>query len=217
MLRPEPGGIIGEGLSNLLNKSVGFVPISFICVVIVAVICEFWLRSTTLGLSVRATGLSEEASRRTGVRVDLLKVGAYVFCSVLAVTAGLFLAVQVSVGQSGIAASYALPAFTACFLGGAALTGGRGSFIGAVLGAVFLTLLINVTPLLNLNVAWAQTATGVLTILGVLAYSLTGDSRRVSIRWRSRRERYAPQDEIARPQAGEPRTIENVADTAEAS
>ena len=128
----------------------------------------------------RATGLSEEAARRTGIHVERIKVGAYVFCAVLAVAAGLFLAVQVAVGQNGIASTYALPAFTACFLGGAALTGGRGSFVGAVLGAVFLTLLVNVTPLLELNSAWAQTATGVLTIIAVVAYSLTGDSRRAA-------------------------------------
>jgi ribose transport system ATP-binding protein len=216
VLRPQPGGLIGTGLSNVLNKNVAFIPISFICIVIVAIMCEFWLRSTSLGLSVRATGLSEEASRRTGIRVGRLKVGAYVFCGVFAVTAGLFLSVQVSVGQSGIAASYALPAFTACFLGGASLTGGRGSFIGAILGAVFLTLLINVTPLLNLNVAWAQTATGVLTILGILAYSLSGDSRRVSIRWRSG-QRITSQDEVPHPQTGEPDAIESIADAAEAS
>ncbi|MCW2990313.1 MAG: rbsA 1, partial [Solirubrobacterales bacterium] len=214
LLRPEPGGLIGTGISDALNKQVGFVPISFIGVVVVAVICEMWLRSTARGLSVRATGLSEEASRRTGIQVERIKVGAYVFCAVLAVAAGLFLAVQVAVGQNGIASTYALPAFTACFLGGAALTGGRGSFVGAVLGAVFLTLLINVTPLLQLESAWAQTATGVLTILAVVAYSLTGDNRRVSVRWRSR-DTFVPQDEIALPRPGEDGTLESVANTAE--
>ncbi|MFL5843515.1 MAG: ATP-binding cassette domain-containing protein [Solirubrobacteraceae bacterium] len=216
LLRPEPGGIVGTGISDALNKQVGFIPISFLGVVAVAVLCEMWLRATSAGLSVRATGLSEEAARRTGIQVERIKVGAYVFCAVLAVTAGLFLAVQVAVGQNGIASTYALPAFTACFLGGAALTGGRGSFVGAVLGAVFLTLLVNVTPLLELNSAWADTATGVLTILAVVAYSLTGDSRRVSVRWRSR-ESYAPQDQIALPRPGEPGTAESVANAAERS
>ena len=214
LLRPEPGGLIGEGISNALNADIGFIPWSFLGLIVVAVLCEVWLRSTSLGLSVRATGLSEEAARRTGIRVEYIKVGAYVICAVVAIAAGLFLGVQVAVGQNNIAVSYALPAFTACFLGGAALTGGRGSFVGAFLGALFLTLLVNVTPLVGLDVAWAQTITGVLTILAVIAYSLTGDSRRMSIRWRGRAA-IVPTDEIAQPRTGDPGTTESVANTAE--
>jgi ribose transport system ATP-binding protein len=181
ILRPTPGGAIGLGISDALNKSVSFIPISLIVIVVLTIAIEFWLRSTALGLSVRATGLSEEASRRTGLRVERIKVAAYVICAVMAMIAGLFLGVQVSVGQSNIAADYVLPAFTACFLGGAAMTGGRGSFVGALLGAVFLTLLINVTPLLNLPSATAQTVSGALTIIAVGAYTLTGDR---AVRWR---------------------------------
>ena len=216
VLRPSPDGVIGSGISDALNKSAGFIPYSFVALIVVAVLAELWLRKTSLGLSVRATGLSEESARRTGIRVEILKVGAYVICGVLAVVAGLFLGVQVAVGQNGVAATYALPAFTACFLGGAALTGGRGSFVGALLGAVFLTLLINVTPLLKLPSATAQTATGVMTILAVVAYSLTGDTRRVSIRWRSRPS-VTPTDAVALPTPGEPGTTESIANAAETS
>jgi ribose transport system ATP-binding protein len=214
ILRPAPGGLIGTGISDALNKSIGFVPYAFIALIVIALLAEMWLRKTSLGLSVRATGLSEESARRTGIRVEFIKIGAYVICGVVAIAAGLFLGVQVAVGQNGVASSYALPAFTACFLGGAALTGGRGSFVGAMLGAVFLTLLVNVTPLLNLPTATAQTATGVMTILAVVAYSLTGDTRRVSIRWRAR-SGVVPTDTIARSTPGEPGTTEAIANTAE--
>ncbi len=181
ILRPTPGGAIGLGISDVMNKSVSFIPISFIVVVVLAIAAEFWLRKTALGLSVRSTGLSEEASRRTGVRVEWIKIAAYVICAVLAMIAGLFLGAQVSVGQSNVAVDYALPAFTACFLGGAAMTGGRGSFVGALLGGLFLTLLVNVTPLLNLPAATSETVTGVLTIVAVAGYTLTGDR---AVRWR---------------------------------
>jgi ribose transport system ATP-binding protein len=213
VLRPTPGGLIGQGISNALNKQVGFIPISFIVVVAVAVLAEMWLRSTSLGLSVRATGLSEESSRRTGLRIEHIKVGAYVICAVMAVAAGLFLGVQVAVGQNNVAQDYALPAFTACFLGGAALTGGRGSFIGALLGAIFLTLLINVTPLLNLPSATAQTVTGVLTIVAVAGYSLGGSSRAWG-RGRGARGTSTP-PAIPLATAGEAGTLENVAGPAE--
>jgi ribose transport system ATP-binding protein len=197
ILRPAPGGAIGLGISNVLNKSVSFIPISFIVIVVLTIAVEFWLRRTASGLAVRATGLSEESSRRTGLRVERIKIAAYVICAVMATIAGIFLGVQVSVGQANVASDYALPAFTACFLGGAAMTGGRGSFIGALLGAVFLTLLINATPLLNLPAATAQTVTGVLTIIAVAGYRLTGVR---AVRWRGWRRSAAGR---AGPGAGE--------------
>jgi ribose transport system ATP-binding protein len=178
LIRPEPGGLIGAGLTELLGTKVfSSIPLFFIFIVAAAVIGELALRSTWLGLRMRATGHSEEASRRSGVRIELLKVGAYVLCAVVAVIAGLFLSVQVSVGDNSVGVGYALPTFTACFLGGAALTGGRGSFVGAVLGALFVSLLINVTPLLRIDAAWASLLTGVLTIVAVIAYSLTSKRR----------------------------------------
>jgi ribose transport system ATP-binding protein len=213
ILRPTPGGTIGLGISEALSKAVAFVPYAFIALAVFTVAAELWLRTTSLGLSVRATGLAEEPARRTGIRVEVIKIAAYVICAVLAVVAGLFLGVQVAVGQNGIGLSYALPAFTACFLGGAALTGGRGSFLGAFLGAFFLALLINVTPLLNLPTATAQTATGVLTILAVAAYSITGDFRNVSIHWRGRTAAPAAEG-IAGAAPGQP-GAEPIADSTE--
>jgi ribose transport system ATP-binding protein len=173
VLRPQPGGTIGSGLTNLLSSEVGPVPTFFIVVVAIAFVAEGLLRRSGPGLTLRATGLSEEATRRTGVRIEFVKVGAYVVCAVVATVAGLFLSAQVGLGNNSVGAGYALPTFTACFLGGAALTGGRGSFVGALLGALFVSLLINVTPLLNLVDAWSTTLTGVMTIVAVLAYAFT--------------------------------------------
>ena len=175
LVRNEPGGVIGGGLTELLGTKVfTSIPLFFIFIVIAALLAEFALRSTWIGLRTRATGLSEEAARRCGVRVEVLKVSAYVVCAVVAVIAGLFLSVQVGIGENSAGVGFALPTFTAAFLGGAALTGGRGSFLGALLGALFVSLLTNVTPLLKIEPSWATLLTGVLTIVAVLAYSFTG-------------------------------------------
>jgi ribose transport system ATP-binding protein len=174
LLRPSPEGVIGSWLTEAVTDKIGFIPIGFIVVAIVAIVAEAALRLTHLGLTIRGTGLAEESARRTGVKIEAVKFGSYIFCAVAAVVAGLVLASQVGIGEATVGSSYPLTAFTACFLGGAVLTGGRGSFVGALLGAIFLSMLINVTPLLALQTAWSQTATGVLTVLAVLAYSLGG-------------------------------------------
>jgi ribose transport system ATP-binding protein len=102
----------------------------------------------------------------------------------MAVVAGLLLAVQVGLGQNSAGVDFALPAFTACFLGGAALAGGAGSFIGALLGALFLSTLTNVIPLLGLPDAMNGVFTGGLTILAVVIYTLTrGAPPALTRRW----------------------------------
>jgi ribose transport system ATP-binding protein len=58
------------------------------------------------------------------------------------------------------------------FLGGAVMTGRRGSFVGAVLGAVFLALLDNVTPLLNIPNATRQTLYGVILLVAIGTYAV---------------------------------------------
>ena len=64
----------------------------------------------------------------------------------------------------------ALQSIVAAVLGGASLAGGRGSFVGAVLAALFLSLILNVMPLLQQPTEYAQIAIGALTLLALLVY-----------------------------------------------
>jgi len=177
ILRPQPGGLIGNGFTGPVGKQLGIVPVGILIAVVVAVTGDLILYRTTPGLAVRSTGLDEVASRRVGLRVSSIKVGGFVVCGVLAVVAGLFLAPQIGIGDNSAGAGYALPSFAACFLGGAGLRGGRGSFVATALGALFLALLQNVAPLANISLGWVNVATGVLTILAVAAYASAGVGR----------------------------------------
>ena len=174
ILRPQPGGLIGNGFTDPVGKQLGIIPVGILIGVVAAVAGDLLLYRTTPGLAVRSTGLNEVASRRVGLRVGRIKVGGFVVCSVLAVVAGLFLAPQIGIGDNSVGAGYALPSFAACFLGGAGLRGGRGSFVATALGALFLALLQNVAPLANISLGWVNVATGVLTVLAVAAYASVG-------------------------------------------
>jgi ribose transport system ATP-binding protein len=70
-----------------------------------------------------------------------------------------------------VGASYTLTSIAAAVLGGAALTGGRGSFVGAVLGALFFALTVNVIALLGLNTGAGIMVSGALTLFAVALYS----------------------------------------------
>ena len=170
-LRPTPAGVVSLEFLDLLKARAGFVPLSFFLLVVIAIAGDWWLYRSASGLRLRATGFREEAAKRNGVRTDRVHIRAYLLSGLLAALAGLFLSSEVGVGHPTVGATYTLTSIAAAVLGGAALTGGRGSFLGALLGALFFTLTVNIIPLLGLNTAVGIIASGGLTLFAVLVYS----------------------------------------------
>ena len=80
------------------------------------------------------------------------------------------MATQVQIGDPNYGFRYTLTSIAAAVLGGASLLGGRGSFIGAVVGALFLNMIINVLPFLGWSNSRGQIAIGVLTLLALSFY-----------------------------------------------
>jgi ribose transport system ATP-binding protein len=75
------------------------------------------------------------------------------------------------VGHPTVGENFPLTSIAAAVLGGAALTGGRGSFVGAFFGAFFFTLMINVISILGLSTAVGVIASGVMTLMAIFFYS----------------------------------------------
>ncbi len=171
LLRPEVGGVIAPDLVTLVALGIGFVPTCFIALVVIAVALEFWLHRRPGGLALRAVGFDNDSSLRVGERVSWIRTGSLLLCALGAVVGGVFLASLTGIGSNAVGSGYTLTCFAAVFLGGAVLTGGRGSFIGAVLGALFLALLNNVTPLLNIPAATQQIIYGLILVIAIAGYA----------------------------------------------
>jgi ribose transport system ATP-binding protein len=169
LLRDHPDGPINSDAIDALNTSVGFVPVAFVAVVVAAVLADGCLYRTRSGLALRAVGLDETSSRRLGMGTARTVIVAFVVCSVMAALAGFYLAAQVQIG-SPIIGNQALESIAAAVLGGASLAGGRGSFVGTLLAALFLTLIGNVLPLFQAPTEYAQMTIGVLILLALLLY-----------------------------------------------
>jgi ribose transport system ATP-binding protein len=166
-LRPVPGGSIDSGFSDAMLRSVGFMPYAFIGVVVVAALADLWLYRGGGGLVARAVGLDETAAGRLGSPVGFVFVRALLISAFAASIASFFIAAQVQVGDPNVALDYTLTSIAAAVLGGASLAGGRGSFVGAVIGGLFLTEIINIVPFLGLQSSWAQMLVGGLTLLAL--------------------------------------------------
>jgi ribose transport system ATP-binding protein len=169
LLRDHPEGTISTEFANAMTTSVGFMPIAFIGLVVLAVIWDLWLYRSRGGLSMRAVGLDETSARRLGANTGRVVFTAFVACSLMAAVGGFFSAALIQTG-SPIIGGYALQGIVAAVLGGASLAGGRGSFVGAVLGALFLSLILNVMPLLQQPTEYAQIAIGALTLVALVLY-----------------------------------------------
>jgi ribose transport system ATP-binding protein len=207
-LRPSPGGEISFDLADTLSSSWGFVPIAFVAVVLFAVLLDFWLYRTGGGLALRAVGLDEISSRRLGIRSERINWRAFVFASTMAALAGLFLAASVGIGDGkpGPASDFALKSIAAAVLGGASLSGGRGSFVGAVVGGTFLALIVNTLALENIIPVflrdWSnglpQIIIGALTLIALVLYQAPELWTRARTAWgdlrlsRARVEQAAP-------------------------
>lgn len=173
--RPTPGGMISPELTELLRTRVGLLPLSIFVLLGVAVAFDYWLHRTRSGLEAKAVGFREVAASRNGVRVDRVHLRAYALAAVLAAVAGFFLGSEVGVGAPTVGANYALTSIAAAVLGGAALSGGRGSFVGALFGALFFALMVNVIALLGLSTSFGIIASGAMTLFAIFLYSGLGE------------------------------------------
>lgn len=171
-LRPIAAGLISFDFLSALTTRVGFVPLAFIVMLVLAILWDVWLYATPGGLTLRAVGYDAQSSRRIGAATTRIRVGAFVLSGLMAAVASLFLAAQVGIGDPRSGSGYALSSLAAAVLGGASLMGGRGTFIGAIVSALFLTLIINILPLLGLSNVVGLISIGVLLLLGLAFYQI---------------------------------------------
>ena len=193
-LRSYPQGAINTDVTSALTKSVGWIPLAFIGVVVLAGLGDLWLYRSRPGLALRAVGLDETSSRRLGMSTGLTIILAFVVCSVMASVAGFYLAAEVQVG-SPIIGNQALESIAAAVLGGASLAGGKGSFFGTLLAAFFLTEINNVLPFFQQPTEYADMAIGALILLALLLYQ----SPELLARFRARTTPRRPCERRSRP------------------
>jgi ribose transport system ATP-binding protein len=171
LLRDNPGGYINTNIVEIITWQFGPVPAAFIGLAAVAVACEYLLRRTSLGWRLRATGSNEESARRVGVWVDGTFLFGYIACSLLTAVGAVMLMSQIGVGDPRQGINYTLSSITAVVLGGTSLRGGRGTFIGTLLGAVLLTEVLNAVSFLGLTETFQYAFQGALIVSAALIYS----------------------------------------------
>jgi len=171
LLRDGPGGYINAAVADVINRQYGPIPLAFMVLVAFAIAGEYALRISRFGWQLRAIGSDEESARRIGVRVDRTFVAGYIASSLLTAFGAVMLFGQIGVGDPRQGANYTLSSITAVVLGGTSLRGGRGTFIGTVLGALLLTEVLNAAAFLGLTETYQYVFQGILVLIAALIYS----------------------------------------------
>lgn len=139
-------------------------PMPLVIAVLLVVLGSLLLRYTKTGQFVLAIGGNAEAVRLSGINVGRYTTLTYVISGVMAAVAALVLIAQLGAAEPILGSGWELTAIAASVVGGTSLAGGKGSIVGALLGALLLSMLQNVLTLLNVQAFYQMLATGLIII-----------------------------------------------------
>ncbi len=173
--KPELGN---TGFDWLGFNALFSIPIGVLILVIVAIIAVVLLNKTAFGRWVYATGGNSRAAELSGVPVKFTTVTVYMLSGVCAAIAGLVLSSQLTSAGPTAGTTYELTAIAAVVVGGAALTGGRGTVRGTMLGAFVIGFLSDGLVIIGVSAYWQTVFTGAVIVLAVLLNSIQYRQRR---------------------------------------
>ncbi len=155
--------------SSLVPVFSGFAfPTMGIAFIAICVVAAIFLRYTTFGEYIYATGGNAEAARLSGLPTKLVVTVVFAISGMLAALGGVLLTSRLTIGQPTAAQGLELDAIAAVVLGGTSLFGGRGGVLGTFFAVMLLQVLRNIFNLLGLGSFYQMTVTGVIIIAAIL-------------------------------------------------
>ena len=164
------GSTLPQGISVIGQERVLGIPYNVMVLVGLAAVFGYLLHLSSFGRKVYMVGGNPTAARLSGINIDRITMACYIICSVLASIAGLILVGFVGQVDQWTGRGYELDSIVAAVMGGVAITGGRGSIFGAILGVLILTIMFNAVILLGLPVEVQLVLKGVIVIAASALY-----------------------------------------------
>lgn len=145
------------------------IPNAVLIFFIAAIIGSVILSKTIIGRYNFALGSNEEATRLSGVNVNRWKIVIYTITGIFTGLAGILIASRLNSAQPALGAGYELEAIAAVVIGGTSLSGGKGTIIGTVIGALIMSVLTNGLRILSVPQEWQTVVVGFVIVLAVYA------------------------------------------------
>jgi ribose/xylose/arabinose/galactoside ABC-type transport system permease subunit len=151
-----------------LFSDIGIPPVPILIVIALALAASFILTKTVFGRYVFAIGGDEDKSRMLGLPVNRVKVIVFAVSGALAGLGGGILTAQIGSGSPTMGTGFELTAISAVVIGGTALTGGRGSILGTIVGSLVMSTLANGLIILGVSTDVQIVLTGIVLVGAVL-------------------------------------------------
>lgn len=170
-----PKAVVDFGTNPLLSVPLGVggrsanLTLFVVPVFLVVLVTWFILRHTVLGRRIYALGSNATSTERAGVNIALLRYFVYGFMGGLAGLMGVIYGADVRSFNPISLVGKELTIIAAVVLGGASLTGGRGTVLGTVLGVLIISILNTTLILIGLSASWNDFFVGVIIVLSVAA------------------------------------------------
>ncbi|ACX66119.1 MULTISPECIES: ABC transporter permease [Bacillales] len=145
------------------------IPNAVVIFFIAAILGYLILSKTIIGRYNFALGSNEEATRLSGVNVGFWKIVIYTLTGAFTGLAGVMMASRLNSANPALGAGYELEAIAAVVIGGTSLSGGKGTIIGTVIGALIMSVLTNGLRILSVPQEWQTVVVGFVIILAVYA------------------------------------------------
>ncbi len=154
------------GFSFLMASYKGLPNVLIVMFTLIALFVFITTR-TTFGRRVYAMGGNEKASKLSGINTERMTFMIFAIMGSLAALAGLIFAARLNVATPKAGLGFELEVIAACFIGGAAVTGGVGKIIGAVIGAFIIGVMNNGMSILGVGIDLQQVIKGAVLMLAV--------------------------------------------------
>lgn len=165
LVLPTPGGKAPEWLRALMSWKTPLLPFAVYGLVVLAIVVHFGLMRSAYGVVLRGAGGNPRSIERAGWSLLRTKVTMFALAGLFGTFAGLSLVGLTTSGDANIALRYTLLSIAGVILGGGEFTGGRISPVGAVIGAMTLTLAGSFLSFLRLDPDWQIGAQGAILIV----------------------------------------------------
>jgi ribose transport system permease protein len=175
-----PHGSISPEFAVCGQGHVFGLPVSTVFWLAIGLVMVWITRQTTFGRRLYAVGANPVAARLMGVPVNRILILTYVLSSALASLGGLLLTSYIGSPSLGIGDQFLLTSVAAVVVGGTRLSGGSGSILGTIGGAVFITELNSFTNIVRVSTGSRFVLQGAVIALSVLMYRMVGGKRAIS-------------------------------------
>lgn len=160
-----------------VGKLPGGIPFIIVLFFIIVVISDFLLRKTSILRNVFYTGSNEKAARFSGINVNKVKFWVFVLCAGLTGLAGIIFMARFGMATPNFGVGLEMTAIASAVIGGASMSGGKGTVFGSILGICLYYLISSSLILLHVNAYWQEFARGLILLIAISIDSI-GEMRK---------------------------------------